>query len=345
MANAADAYGAYGGARHGYGGGYGDGYGRGHAPRASQAAPEEAGTGDVACGAHGLVTLLGGVVSLALIAGVGVWGYQMLARDVSGVPVVQALDGPMRMQPPAPGGRQASNQGLAVNAVAATGTSAAPGDRLVLAPGPEALATEDTPARVLAVRPSERPAQPAAPSTPAATVGASGQSDILALADRLASGATPFGEVAPVTTRAPAIPELAAASGGLSRSVRPAPRPVRAATAAAPVAVQPLGEALAAAVQSPRPAAPAGPAIQTGDRLVQLGAFDSPAVAEAEWGRLQARFRDILVGKTYVVQRASNAGRTFYRLRAVGFDGLDDARRFCSVLRAQNAPCIPVRAE
>ena len=43
-----------------------------------------------------------------------------------------------------------------------------------------------------------------------------------------------------------------------------------------------------------------------------------------------------------VLQPAESGGRTFYRLRAHGFDDEDDARRFCSAFVAQNATCIPV---
>ena len=62
---------------------------------------------------------LGAVVSLALVAGLGVWGYKLTVRDVSGVPVVRALEGPMRVLPTDPGGKLATHQGLAVNAVQA----------------------------------------------------------------------------------------------------------------------------------------------------------------------------------------------------------------------------------
>ena len=41
----------------------------------------------------------GAAVSLALIAGRGWWGWQLLVRDVSGVPVVRALAGPSFSRP------------------------------------------------------------------------------------------------------------------------------------------------------------------------------------------------------------------------------------------------------
>ena len=65
------------------------------------------------------------------------------------------------------------------------------------------------------------------------------------------------------------------------------------------------------------------------------------AVALAE-RLLNARFGDYLAGKRRLIQEASSGGRTFYRLRALGFDDLSDARRFCSALVAEGADCIPV---
>ncbi len=44
----------------------------------------------------------GAVISLALVGAVVAWGYQLAVRDVSGVPVIRALDGPMRIQPDDP---------------------------------------------------------------------------------------------------------------------------------------------------------------------------------------------------------------------------------------------------
>jgi len=48
-------------------------------------------TGAARAGA--LVNYAGAAVSLALIVGVGVWGYKLVVRDVSGIPVVRAMAG------------------------------------------------------------------------------------------------------------------------------------------------------------------------------------------------------------------------------------------------------------
>jgi hypothetical protein len=79
-----------------------------------------------------------------------------------------------------------------------------------------------------------------------------------------------------------------------------------------------------------------------GTRLVQLGAFDTAEVARSEWERLAGRFPDYFAGRPRVVEAASSGGQTFYRLRAAGFEDLATSRRFCAVLVAQGAACIPV---
>ena len=65
-----------------------------------------------------LVNWAGALMSLGLVIGMGVWAFQLMIRDVSGVPVIEALEGPMREPPADPGGTQAPHQGLAVNRIA-----------------------------------------------------------------------------------------------------------------------------------------------------------------------------------------------------------------------------------
>ena len=132
-----------------------------------------------------MANLAGAAISLALLVGVGVWGYKLMVRDVSGVPVVRALDGPMRIQPENPGGRPADNQGLAVNAVAADGAAEAPADTLILAPQPVDLTAEDAPAAQL-VRP--------APRSPTPAQQPSQSDDIEALVAQITAGVAPLTE-------------------------------------------------------------------------------------------------------------------------------------------------------
>lgn len=285
--------------------------------------------------------LAGAVVSLALVAGVGVWGYKLLVRDVSGVPVVRAAEGPMRVQPDDPGGRQAINQGLAVNQVAAQGTAAKPADRLILAPKPLDLTLEDVPSEKMAQAASENTDTPTEVS-PTAEVEPPASSDreaiqlatVEALATQLAQGSPKFEETPkPAAEAEPeAEPQTAEPKDGLGRSLRPRLRPAT------------LSEVRQVAAPAPSEATQdVDPAdIAAGTRMAQLGAFESAEIAEKEWTRLSGKFGEYLADKDRVVQKAQSGGRTFYRLRAMGFADLSDARRFCSALVAENADCIPV---
>lgn len=307
---------------------------------------------------------IGAGLSLALIIGVAVWGYKLIMRDVNGIPVVRAAEGPMRIAPETPGGRTAAHLGLAVNAVAATGTAAPPPDRLVLAPRPIALLDEDLPAaELMAVAqilpmPPPPPAAEAVVSPALALIPADGADGALlpdgariepaamtraepdsmsALVDQILAQVLAGEDLAPddVPADTIAVPRI---EGGLGQSLRPQSRPAAMVRAAAAQAAM-----VQAAVQAATPVQDIDPAtIPVGTRLVQLGAYDSPEIAKEAWDRLAARFGDYLVGKGRVIQQAESGGRNFYRLRAMGFADINDSRRFCSALVAERAECIPV---
>jgi len=267
----------------------------------------------------------GAAVSLALIGGLAAWGWQLLQRDVSGVPVITALEGPMRIAPEDPGGIIAEHQGLAVNHIPALGEAAPGADQVVLAPQPVALTEEDAP--MSALLPDEGPTE-AEDSAVAAALQELSPMDLAvvsALAELEDEG----------VLEAEPEPEFEASARAVGASPRPLPRPDL--TLAAAERVTPVSTAAGG-----RDADPA--AIAPGTRLVQLGAFPTLQEAEAEWARLDAGFSDYMVGKQRLIQEAEAGQSTFYRLRAVGFDGLDDARRFCAVLIAGNGSCIPVVA-
>jgi hypothetical protein len=310
-----------------------------------------------------MASILGAVASLALIVGVGVWSYKLIARDVSGVPVVRAAAGEMRVHPADPGGRPADHQGLAVNAVAAQGTAAAPADQLRLAPSPVGLTEEDLPEGHRLQQPAPGDATVSV-SEDAVAAFRSGQVD--ALVSELTGRAPSLLEDTPsaITASVPQIvqpeplqplvdsqtepePRVARVAPdvitgpGLARSLRPIRRPARVVAAAGAVS-EALKTATPTSAATPVQREVDASALPPGTRLAQLGAYDSPEVARAEWDRLNATFGDFLQGKQRVIQMASSGGRTFYRLRAMGFKDLSDARRFCSALVAGNADCIPV---
>ena len=269
----------------------------------------------------------------------------------------------MRVQPDDPGGKPADHQGLAVNAVAAQGTASAPSDRLVLAPQAVSLSDEDQPVSGLS-QPGRLVAGATAASATETTASVSEGAEtdfedrqVAALVEELTRGVPSLleEETGPRPAVAPAIVQPAPLKAdadvvaeakaqpaivtgpGVARSLRPVVRPasITAQDRAVQAALKSAADASVNLDVDPE-------TLPAGTRLAQLGAFESVAVAQSEWDRLNGRFGDYLNGKKRVIQMASSGGRTFYRLRAMGFEDLSDARRFCSALVAGNADCIPV---
>ena len=296
-----------------------------------------------------IVYMGGAVLSLGLILGFCVWGYKLAVRDVAGIPVVRAMEGPMRVAPSDPGGTVSEHQGLSVNAVAADGVTGNPADRLVLAPRPVDLTLEDTagsfaaPAAPVSGRADGAPGLMLAAFDPgtappvdaiAAAVAEAVGEDLLQL-DPAVDVVSLAGSLDPpqATDVPPLLPGVL-----LAGVVRPMPRPTHLGGAPDPVT-----GVIEASAPAGVPVTEIDPgALTAGTRLVQLGAFDTTDAARAEWDKLSGRFGDLLQGKARVVEAAQSGGRTFYRLRAHGFDSDSDARRFCSALLSEQAACIPV---
>ena len=205
-------------------------------------------------------------VSLGLLVGMGVWGYKLAVRDANGIPVVQAMEGPMRETPADPGGEVAVNTGLAVNDVAAEGGAAEPEDVVLLAPQTAGLTEED-----LLVQPTAEAGEVTAADVVAeVTVQGTGtevhlggvavQPDvevaaeapmtaeqILALADEISEGVEALEvlseEVVPpelsvagaVVPAEPAVERISADIPGVTRAFRPPARPAQLVQAAAVV--------------------------------------------------------------------------------------------------------------
>jgi hypothetical protein len=302
--------------------------------------------------------LAGALCSVALVAGLGIWGYKLAVRDVLGVPVIQALDGPMRIAPEDPGGEIADHQGLAVNDVAAAGIATPLPERLALAPRPQELAEEDLPGLAGLVQPAMPAVAPgevqpggadlalaAAPQTESASPTELAVDAAIAEALGLApedvgvdEDLAVAGEMAAADAiEGPVLEDLAAEpapEGAITVSPRPRSRPTASEVALSTPVVAPEDLAGLSEVD---PAT-----IPVGTRLVQFGAFNTADEARAEWVRLQASFGELMIDKGLVLQPAESGGRTFFRLRATGFEGEDDARRFCTAFVAQGMTCIPV---
>ncbi len=290
----------------------------------------------------------GALLSLVLIAGLATWGWKLWQRDVSGVPVVRALEGPMRIAPEDPGGLASDYQGLTVNRIAESRVEATPSEQMVLAPAPatlnedEDLAMADLPA----VAPEPESTFETVEVAPAPELGAS-ERIVLPEAEAALVAGTDGGAVEPEP--APSATDLAVAAALADAGLRPEPAVFKVEAAAHVPVVTPRPVMRPANLQTVSLAAPVvvdgevdAATIAAGTRLVQLGAFGTLDVARSEWAAVEARYSDFFAGKTRVIQDVTSGGREFYRLRVMGFEDLADARRFCAVIVADGTNCIPV---
>ena len=266
---------------------------------------------------------IGAFISLILLVGIAVWGYQMVMRDVNGIPVVRAAQDPMRIAPLNPGGTPAENQGLSVNAVAGENASAPLANRVVLAPQPFGLTDEDTSVSQL---------QNAARNGAVVNVSSKSIQDLVAQIASANEPLKPLGAALREASPLVASELLPKSRPGVRRSLRPKLRPGWFQTVS-------LAQNAAAA----RDVVDVDPAsLVRNTPLVQLGAFESEAIAKSEWGNISGRFGPIFNAKNRVIERAKSGGKVFYRLRASGFADRDATRRFCSALKAENTKCITV---
>ncbi|MFU8824830.1 SPOR domain-containing protein [Yoonia sp.] len=297
-------------------------YDQGHAPQSTNGRGQN------------FVNVIGAIVSLSLVLGVGYWGYKLIMRDVSGIPVVRAMEGDMRILPDNPGGDVARHAGLSVNDLVARGEASAPEDRLVLAPTTAGLAAEDMVAPPTAMADPvglestlPTPTEQATLDVPLGNTGGT-VDEVLALVAEIAE--------ADGQAQIAAMERVPASARGVAVSLRPVARPAGLRPSAAAPSV-----AQAAPVAAPDTTVTAA-SFSPGTDLVQLGAFSTAELAGQEWDRLVGRFGALMNGRERVVQVSTQTSGTWYRLRASGFSDRDDARRFCAALQAEGAECIAV---
>jgi hypothetical protein len=274
----------------------------------------------------------GALLSMTLLAGVSVWGYQLIIRDVSGIPVVRAIESEMRVRPEEPGGQLARNIGLAVNEVVGAGEASGPVDQIVLAPRPTELSEEDKP-MVAAVQQVRTP-DGANDSIPSALPPEN--LDGLAIvppSDDLISTAIGQEIIAPIPASMTILAPTNISGASPVQSLRPQLRPKTAPS----VVLLTNNTAMSDSTTEIDPSA-----LPSGTHLVQLGAYKSEEIARLEWNKKVGRYGEYLQGKNRVIQKAQSSGRTFYRLRAQGFTDKIDTRLFCSALEVEGAECTPV---
>ncbi|NPD66412.1 SPOR domain-containing protein [Lichenicola cladoniae] len=247
-----------------------------------------------------LLALFAGGIGALLVVVVG--GWSLVGHHETGIPIVDAPAGPVRIKPIDPGGMQLSG----VQNLTQSNGSAASG----LAPGPETAQPQALQAQVDAARQADAAPAPA-----------------VAPAKAPAIQAAPPSDTASPAASASAEPAVAAPSEGKSATAPDA--------AAAPAGSDAEDQEPVAPTPAERPAAPPP---QHG-MAVQLAAVETQAAAQSEWARLSRRAPSLFAHRTPVIIPFSHGGKNFFRLRTAGFGTATEATSFCSHAKALGIAC------
>ena len=288
-------------------------------------------------------SIFGAIISLNLILWAGYWAYNLISRDINGIPIVAAQPGPLRVAPEVPGGIEAENIELAVSKIASQELPPNP-QAVELAPYTAKLNADDitinqalkqkklidsqiekrTQGYLQAVEPellneiSLVPIKTSIESTDYTIVD--NQSELVAAA--LAIALKPNSEQ---------LSDKVISGNNKSIKIKPMPRP-------GSLRIKPIS------LNSENSILPTLGSVETGLAIVQFGSFENKQLALAEWGRLSENLSVILDGRPKFVERIQRNGNEIYRLRLGGFVNIDDASRFCSAVISQEN-CVPIIAK
>ncbi|NOR63110.1 MAG: hypothetical protein GQ535_11540 [Rhodobacteraceae bacterium] len=276
---------------------------------------------------NGYMQWVGGFVSLALVMAVIYWVFELGRRDATEVPVIQAMAGEARELPANSGGPEVDNQGLQVNEVLGSDATAPVEPETTLAPPPQRVVVEDVtpPAETIVVPPILVPLESLADATPETPTQASTLPPSIPGADPNMLRPERRVQAAALSDNADILSD-AIASAILEATTGAAPAPAPANTPEA--------------AQSPAPPA----ASFTGERMIQLGAYDDEESANRDYDLLLEDNQDLMGQLVRFVERREAGGRVFYRLRARGFTSMDEAADMCTALLARSVQCIAVTA-
>ena len=288
-----------------------------------------------------IFSIFGAVISLNLILWAGYWTYNIISRDINGIPIVAAQPGPLRVAPDTPGGIEAENIELAVTKIASQELPPNP-KAVELAPSTEKLTPDDL-TIFQAIRQKKIIDRQAALNNqihlgviepnlskeislePVNTVTNTANYSITENQSELVAAALAL-------ALKPSADNLIgnAVAQNKFKQIKPRPRP---------------GSLLEVSLSTTETVIrPALASVETGLAVVQFGTFATETVAFEEWDRLSKNLSVILDGRPKYVERIKRNGNEIYRLRLGGFVNIDDASRFCSAVISQEN-CVPVIAK
>ena len=290
-----------------------------------------------------VISILGAIISVNLMLWAGYWAYNIISRDINGIPIVAAQPGPLRVTPDFPGGIEAENIELAVTKIASQELPPNP-QAVELAPSTAKLVDDD-----ITIYQALKQKKLIDNHT---FKNQQGHDEIIEaeLFNKVSFGALKPSSLSENYTIVDNQSELVAAA--LALALKPSSQSTANSAISANINSWILksrprrGSLLTktSLFKNPNVILPVLGVVERGLAVVQFGTFETEEVAFSEWGRLGKNFAVILDGRPKYVERIQRNGNEMYRLRLGGFANLDDANRFCSAVISEEN-CVPVIAK
>lgn len=264
-----------------------------------------------------IVTSIASIFALSFLVW---WGISLSQLDPNDIPVIKKTQGPARIAPENPGGKQANFQGLSVNEIQSAAGISKPVNKIFLAPKPRSFQVEDIAGLKELKKLNSDIKIDQAPILKnlelKVTNNTSGLELIIEESIKLDAGKAYAG----IKTEPNSNVNLLNESGYLGPKMRP--KGLQLSTG---------GNDLKSSQD-----------VAIGTVVVQLGAFDFDAVAVVQMDNLLKSHADLLGDKKLFIQKANNGSKEFYRLRVKGFKSTREAKSFCTAITARGNNCIPV---
>ena len=304
-----------------------------------------------------------GCLSLFACIGFIAWGVELTQRDPSQLPAIRAPEGEARRLPKELGQRAVKFQELQINQIGAS--NGIDGNQpIVLAPAPEELPDDVTPARVNETffQADPQPIQFTSVNDDTAArdevhkfVLTENQGDLSNIA-RIQSPNTAISDTNPTLTslngevQSDNLTSSLSQSKAISDSLNKTDTRLALQSSSIPQ-LRPSALKRNPPSKQENASQNSSPSFKNGRietapkdaKIVQLGAYETEEMAISMWTIFKNRHRELLKDRSYYIEKTVKNSKTYYRLRTFGFKERAEARSFCKTVAALQTPCIAIR--
>lgn len=260
------------------------------------------------------LNILAAVSSISIFGILVWWGVTLSQLDPNDIPVIRKVNGPARISPDEPGGKQADHQGLSVNEVQSVNGVSKAVDKVYLAPKPRPFQAEDI-AGLNREKPSDLNMKIGqVPILKSQNISP----EIKFSSEQVNPEQSKFEENDSDDLDVKITSKILIEKNPLikNRSMVPQIRPKKLEI----ISTNSLSQNV----------------------IAELGKFDNDAVATVQLQNIKKVYSNLLLDKDLLIEEENDGSNIIYILRVESFENINDVENFCFEIRKQGTVCTPV---